>query len=192
MGPFEEPVPWSTNGLIGVRRFLEKVERLAEKLGDESIDVTKTLHKTIKKVSDNIDGFRFNTAVSELMKFVNVAQEAGSISKDSFTKFLTILSPFAPHLTNELAERASINVPIGTFVDLQPWPVADAKLLVDDNMTIVVQVNGKLRASLTVAADIDDAALIKLAKADENVQKHLTGEIKKEIVVKGKLVNFVV
>ena len=191
MGPFEEPVPWSTNGLIGVRRFLDKVERLAEKLGDESTEVTKALHKTIKKVSDDIDGFRFNTAVSELMKFVNVAQEAGSMSPDSFAMFLTILSPFAPHLANELAER-STKAPIGTFMDLQPWPSPDPKWLIDDEITIVIQVNGKLRASLNVAADISDAELIELAKADENVQKHLIGEVKKEIVVKGKLVNFVI
>ena len=192
MGPFEEHVPWSTNGLIGVRRFLDKVERLTEKLGDESVEVTRALHKTIQKVSDNIDGFRFNTAVSELMKFVNIAQEAGSMSKDSFAKFLTILSPFAPHLVNELAERTAITGPIGQLMDEQPWPVADKTMLVDDEIKIVVQVNGKLRGNLVVQADISDAELIALAKADENVQKFLVGEIKKEIVVKGKLVNFVV
>lgn len=192
MGPFEEHVPWSTNGLVGVRRFLDKVERLSEKLGDESAEITKALHKTIKKVSDDIDGFRFNTAVSELMKFVNLVQEAGSMSKESFAKFLTILSPFAPHLVNELAERQSISEPVGTLMDLQTWPVADAKFLVDDEIKIVVQVNGKLRGNLVVPADIGDAELIALAKTDENVQKFLTGEIKKEIVVKGKLVNFVV
>lgn len=188
MGPFEEPVPWSTNGLIGVRRFLEKVERLAEKLGDESAEVTKALHKTIKKVSDDIDQFRFNTAVSELMKLVNVVQEAGSMSQESFATFLTLLSPFAPHLTNELWEKLGMK----GLVEEQTWPEADARLLVDDEIKIVVQVNGKLRANLTVPADISDAKLIELAKADDNVQKHLTGEVKKEIVVKGKLVNLVV
>ncbi len=188
MGPFEEHVPWSINGLIGVRRFLDKVERLAEKIGDEPAEVTKVLHKTIQKVSDNIDGFRFNTAVSELMKFVNVAQEGGSMSEDSFKAFLTLLSPFAPHLANELWEKLGMT----GLVEEQTWPVADAKLLVDDEIKIVVQVNGKLRGNLVVPADIADAELIELAKADENVQKHLTGEIKKEIVVKGKLVNFVV
>jgi leucyl-tRNA synthetase len=188
MGPFEEPVPWSTNGLIGVRRFLDKVERLAEKLGDESAEVTKALHKTIKKVSDDIDQFRFNTAVSELMKFVNVVQEAGSMSQESFATFLTLLSPFAPHLTNELWEKLGMK----GLVEEQEWPQAERKLLVDDEIKIVVQVNGKLRANLVVPADISDAKLIELAKADENVQKHLTGEVKKEIVVKGKLVNLVV
>jgi leucyl-tRNA synthetase len=188
MGPFEEHVPWSTNGLVGVRRFLDKVERLAEKLGDEPLEVTKALNKTIQKVSDNIDGFRFNTAVSELMKFVNIVQEAGSMSEDSFKTFLTLLSPFAPHLSNELWEKLGMN----GLVEEQAWPVADAKMLIDDEMKIVVQVNGKLRGNLVVPADITDAELIELAKADENVQKHLTGEIKKEIVVKGKLVNFVV
>lgn len=188
MGPFEEPVPWSTNGLIGVRRFLEKVERLSEKLGDESPEVTKALHKTIKKVSDDIDAFRFNTAVSELMKFVNLVQDAGSMSQEGFATFLTLLSPFAPHLTNELWEKLGMK----GLVEEQGWPVADAKMLVDDDVKIVVQVNGKVRANLVVPKDITDAALIDLAKADANVQKHLTGEIKKEVVVKGKLVNFVV
>ncbi|HRH32165.1 MAG TPA: class I tRNA ligase family protein, partial [bacterium] len=188
MGPFEEPVPWSTNGLIGVRRFLDKVERLAEKLGDESPEVTKALHRTIQKVSENIDGFRFNTAVSELMKFVNVAQEGGSMSQDSFAKFLTLLSPFAPHLANELWEKLGM----AGLIEEQSWPKADEKLLIDNEIQMVVQVNGKLRANLTVPAGIADAELVALAKSDENVQKFLTGEIKKEIVVKGKLVNFVV
>lgn len=188
MGPFEEHVPWSTNGLVGVRRFLDKVERLAEKLGDESAEVTKALHKTIQKVSDNIDGFRFNTAVSELMKFVNIAQESGSMSEKGFAMFLTLLSPFAPHLSNELWEKLGLN----GLVEEQAWPVADAKLLVDDEIKIVIQVNGKLRGNLVVPADIADTELIELAKADENVKKFLVGEIKKEIVVKGKLVNFVV
>lgn len=188
MGPFEEHVPWSTNGLIGVRRFLDKVERLAEKLGDEPVEVTRALHKTIQKVSDNIDGFRFNTAVSELMKFVNIAQEAGSMSKESFGSFLALLSPFAPHLVNELWEKLGMK----GLVEEQAWPVADKAMLVDDEIKIVVQVNGKLRGTLVVPADIADAELVALAKADENVKKFLTGEVKKEIVVKGKLVNIVV
>lgn len=188
MGPFEEPVPWSTNGLIGVRRFLDKIERLSEKLGDEPEQLTKTLHKTIKKVTDDIEAFRFNTAVSELMKFVNAAQETGSMSEQSYATLLTLLSPFAPHLCNELWEK------LGTtgMVEEQAWPVANAAMLIDDRMTIVVQVNGKVRANLSVPADIEDTALLKLAKADDNVQKFLTTDIKKEVIVKGKLVNFVV
>ncbi|MFZ2681823.1 MAG: class I tRNA ligase family protein [Patescibacteria group bacterium] len=188
MGPFEEHVPWSTNGLVGVRRFLDKVERLADKLGDETPEVTKALHKTIQKVSSDIESFRFNTAVSELMKFVNLVQETKSLSAESFKVFLTLLSPFAPHLANELWEQLGMT----GLVEEQSWPVADEKFLVDDKITIVVQVNGKLRASLEVSPEISDEDLLQLAKADENVQKFLVGEIKKEIVVKGKLVNFVV
>ncbi len=189
MGPFEEPVPWSTNGLVGVRRFLDKVERVSEKLVEsESDDVTRALHKTIKKVSDDIDNFRFNTAVSELMKFVNVVESSEGMSDKSFVTFLTLLSPFAPHLTNELWEKLGNT----GLVEEQAWPEANKKLLVDENVTIVVQVNGKLRANLQVPADISDADLIDLAKADENVKKFVTGKPKKQIVVKGKLVNFVV
>lgn len=191
MGPFEEHVPWSTNGLVGVRRFLDKLERLGDKFGAESSEVTKAVHKTIQKVSDNIEGFRFNTAVSELMKCVNVIQEAGSISKESYALLLTILSPFAPHLANELGERFELLKP-GELFEMRPWPVADQALLVDDQITIVVQVNGKLRGSLVVSPELDKESLLEFAKADENVQKFLTGEIKKAVVVPGKLVNFVV
>lgn len=189
MGPFEEPVPWSTNGLIGVRRFLEKVMRLSEKLvAEESPEVTKALHKTIKKITDDIEGFRFNTAVAELMKFVNAVQDAGGISKDGFGLFLTVLSAFAPHVANELWEQ------IGGkgLVEEQVWPQANTALLVENEMTIVVQVNGKVRANVVVPVDISDADLIALAKADDNVQKFLTSAPKKEVVVKGKLVNLVV
>ncbi len=189
MGPFEEPVPWSTNGLIGVRRFLEKTIRLSEKLAtDESPEVTKVLHKAIKKITDDIEGFRFNTAVAELMKFVNLVQDAGGMSKESFGLFLTVLSPFAPHLANELWEQIDGQ----GLIEEQAWPKADATLLVDNEMTIVVQVNGKVRANLVVPAGISDAELIVLAKADANVQKFLTSAPKKEVVVKGKLVNLVV
>jgi leucyl-tRNA synthetase len=189
MGPFEEPVPWSTNGLIGVRRFLDKVIKASDKLIEQEAEVvTRSLHKTIKKVSDYIEAFRFNTAVSEMMKFVNTIEEQNGISSASFSSFLTLLSPFAPHLTNELWEKLGNQ----ELIEKQSWPKADSNLLVDEVMTIVVQVNGKVRANLVVPADIKDEDLIAQAKADSNVQKFLTSELKKQVVVKGKLVNFVV
>jgi leucyl-tRNA synthetase len=194
MGPFEEPVPWSTSGVIGVRRFLDKVVRLSEIAGvDLRVDPSNThlqklLHKTIKKVTDDIENFRFNTAVASLMTFVNEAQEAKSISKEDFAIFLKLLVPFAPHVSNELWEKMGNE----GFAEAAEWPVAVQTMLVDANMTISVQVNGKLRSTVTVPADIDEAALIELAKSDEKVSKFMTGEIKKTIVVKGKIVNFVV
>jgi leucyl-tRNA synthetase len=188
MGPFEEPVPWNTNGLIGVKRFLDKVMRLTERTsGPSTENVQRALHKTIKKITDDIEGFRFNTAVASMMTFVNLAQEEG-ISKEDFSLFLQILVPFAPHLTNELWEKLGQK----GFVEEQEWPEADARLLVDENVTLSIQVNGKLRATLSVARDSNDADVTAAALADENVKKYLTSEPKKTIVVKNKIVNFVV
>ncbi len=189
MGPFEEPVPWSTNGVIGVRRFLDKVMRLSEKIAaTEDIAVTKTLHKTILKVTKDIEDFGFNTAVAQLMTFANVVQEKGAITKESFASFLRILVPFAPHVANELWEKLSFE----GFAEQQEWPEADVAMLQDDEMEIAVQVNGKLRATLMVGAGASDEEIVTKARAEENVQKYLSGEPKKVIVVKGRLVSFVV
>lgn len=191
MGPFEEPVPWNTNGVIGVRRFLDKIARLSERVGvDFNVDplsIDRTLNKTIKKVTDDIAGFRFNTAISSLMIFVNEAQEKG-VSKESFEKFLLLLVPFAPHLANELWEQLGHE----GFVEAQAWPGVDPALLVDEAVTISVQVNGKLRGTISVPPDSADDEVVAVAKADQNVQKFLTSEPKKTIVVKNKIVNFVV
>jgi leucyl-tRNA synthetase len=189
MGPFEEPVPWSTNGVVGVRRFLDRVTKLPSMLAAaESAEVTKALHKTIKKVSEDITNFRFNTAVAAMMTFVNTVYEAGSITKQSLTTFLAVLTPFAPHVGNE------VNEALGNtgFVEAGNWPVFDPALIIDSEVTIVIQVNGKLRSSLTVALDLPEAEVIALASADPNVTKFLTSPIKKTIVVPNKIVNFVI
>ncbi len=189
MGPFEEPVPWSTNGVIGVRRFLDKVMRLSEKIeATEDIAVTKMLHKTIAKVTKDIEDFGFNTAVAQLMTFANTVQEKGAITKESFALFLRILVPFAPHVANELWEKLGFD----GFAEQQAWPVADESMVKDDEMEIAVQVNGKLRATIVVGADASEDEIIAKARAEENVQKYVVGEPKKVIVVKGRLVSFVV
>ncbi len=194
MGPFEEHVPWSTSGLIGVRRFLDKIVRLSEvagadvPVGPSLAEVEKALHKTIKKVTEDIEAFKFNTAVSSLMTFVNEAQEKGGVSKELFDLFLRILVPFAPHIANELWEKSGNE----GFVEATEWPQFDAKLIIDAEATISVQVNGKLRGTIVVPSDIAEAELIEMAKNDEKVSKFLTGEVKKTIVVKGKIVNFVI
>lgn len=189
MGPFEEAVPWSTNGVIGVRRFLDKATRLIDQVGGtEDSTVTKALHRTIAKVSEDIENFRFNTAVSQLMIFVNTAQSAASISKETFATFLRILVPFAPHVANELFEKLG---GIG-FLEQQPWPIADASMMTDDVVTLAIQVNGKLRGTIIVAVDETEDAIIAKARAEENVAKYFVTEPKKVIVVKGKLVSFVV
>jgi leucyl-tRNA synthetase len=189
MGPFEEPVPWSTNGLIGVRRFLDKVVRLkdAVRISEEDV-ITKALHKTIKKVTEDIDALRFNTAVSQMMIFVNEVQNRGSISKDSFLKFLQILCPFAPHLSNELASELGVADMLETF----NWPKYDSDLVVDSLVTITVQVNGKLRAEIKAAPDAEQEEVEALARENENIAKYISSGVKKVIYVQGRLINFVV
>ncbi|MBU4452726.1 class I tRNA ligase family protein, partial [Patescibacteria group bacterium] len=189
MGPFEEPVPWSTNGLIGIVRFLDKVVRLKELVrGSEEDIVTTMLHKTIKKVTEDIDGLRFNTAVSQMMIFVNDVQAQGSISKDSFIKFLQILCPFAPHLSNELAEGLGVE----EVLEATSWPTYDPDLIVDALVKIAVQVNGKLRAEVKASPHADQKEVEALARENSQVAKYLEGEAKKVIYVQGKLINFVV
>lgn len=189
MGPFDQQVPWSTNGVVGVRRFLDRVMRMKTMIaGSESAEVTKALHKTIKKVTEDIDGFGFNTAVSAMMIFVNVVYEQGAITKDSLGLFVSLLCPFAPHVANEMHESVSDD----SFIEAQPWPMFDPVMIVDDIVTIAVQVNGKMRGTVVIAADASEELIIEAARADANVAKYVTTEPKKTIVVKGKLVSFVV
>ncbi|MBP9827601.1 leucine--tRNA ligase [Patescibacteria group bacterium] len=189
IGPFEEPAPWSMNGVAGVKRFLDRSLRLIEKVASaEPIEVTKALHKTIKKVGSDLDGLHFNTAVSQLMMFVNAATDAGAITKESLVKFAQILCPLAPHVANEIAERLGES----QIAQGQQWPIVDESLLIEDVITISIQVNGKLRGTVSVAPAIEKEALIALAQAEEGVAKFITGEPKKVIVVPGKIVNFVV
>ncbi len=189
MGPCEEPVPWSTNGLIGVRRFLEKVVRLKDMVrGSEEYVVTKALHKTIKKVTEDIDALRFNTAVSSMMIFVNDVQEEGSISKDSYLKFLQILCPFAPHISNELAQELGFD----GVLESQKWLEYDADLIFDALVSITVQINGKLRAQIKASPNALQEEVEALARENENVIKYLEGEVKKVVYVPGRLINFVI
>ena len=192
IGPFDQALPWNERGLLGIRRFLDKVWRLYEKpLTDAPIDtLTRLLHKTIKKVTEDIDTFSFNTAVSTLMIFVNEATNHEAFPRDIATTFLTLLAPFAPHLTEELWHEILKNT---TSIHQEPWPIYDPALTIDDQLTIAIQINGKLRDTIVVPADTPDAELLTLAKASEKVQAHLAGkELKKEIVVPKKLVSFVV
>lgn len=190
MGPFEGSCPWSTKGVIGLRRLLEKVWRLYEKVSDsKDTKLEKTLHKTIKKVSEDIDSFGFNTAISQMMIFVNEATGEKEFPRAFAEKFLLLLAPFAPHFTEELWE----NLGNKDSIHSQPWPKFDAKLTVDSTITLAIQVNGKLRDTIEVAADISKEEAIQLAKASPNAAKWLEGNtIKKEIYVTGKLVSFVV
>ena len=190
IGPFENTVPWSTDGLVGTRRFIEKVWRQKDKLQDDNNDALETsLHKTIKKVSDDIESFKFNTAVSQMMILVNEMDKADSVGKEQYATFLQLLAPFMPHATEEIWRNTLEN---STSVHISEWPEFDESKTVENEIKMVVQVNGKVRATLTVAAEISEDDAVALARADKNVQKHVTTEPKKIIFVPGKLVSFVV
>ncbi len=189
MGPFEEGQAWSTDNMIGSRRFLEKVWRLAEKCGTETpTDNLRILHQTIKKVTDDIELFKFNTAISQMMIAAS-AFEASGISRDDLRIFLTILAPFAPYLSEELwSELGGADL-----VYQAPWPHHDEKLLVEESFSLAIQVNGKLRDEMMVAQGLSEEEIISQALSREKIQLWIKGKSpQKTIYVKGKLVSIVV
>ncbi|MBU0531318.1 leucine--tRNA ligase [Patescibacteria group bacterium] len=191
MGQFSEPTPWSTKGVVGVRRFLEKVWNLQDDLADDikNDELNHLLHKTIKKVGSDIEDMKYNTAVSAMMIFVNEIQKAGVCSKEIYDGLLILLSPFAPHIAEELWERTGH----GNSITLQPWPEYDMELARDELVELPVQINGKLRATIEVSPDLSEDEIKERALADTNVQKHLEGtKVKKMIYVPGRMINFVV
>lgn len=195
MGPFDQPISWDTNNIAGVRRFVERVWKLHEKVvhdDDETIAETiladKIIHKTIKKVSDDIEAMRFNTAVSSLMIAVNELEKEKTLSAKQYGSLLRLLAPFAPHVAEEswsyLGHKTSIHT--------ETWPIYDATLAADSEVTIVVQINGKVRGSFTAAVNADKGILEDMAKKIPEAVKWLAGkEIKKTIVIQNKLVNIV-
>ena len=187
MGPFSDAIPWSTDGMKGVYRFLERVWSLQEKINEEA-DSLPIIHKTIKKVSEDIEEMKFNTAVSQLMICVNELMKEESISKNDFEKLLIILSPFAPHLACEVWES------IGNKDLLrQSWLEFDESLVVEDEVNIAVQINGKLRATIIVSTGMSEEDIKKTALENSNIVKHIEDkEIKKTIYVPDRLINFVV
>jgi leucyl-tRNA synthetase len=190
MGPLEAMKPWSSQGIIGVKRFLEKVYALQSKVNDESNSKTENLiHKTIKKVGEDIESFRLNTAISALMILVNELEKQEKLSVTNYELLVTILSPFAPHIAEEIWSKLGHE----ESIFLEKWPEYDLRLIQDEEIELAVQVNGKLRDVLKVAFDISEAELKEKAMQSEKVKAHLDGkEIRKVIFVKGRLINFVV
>jgi leucyl-tRNA synthetase len=193
MGAFEDAKPWSTQGILGARRFLDRVYALAEKY-DESSDaadvpaVTRVLHQTIKKVSADIEAFKFNTAISQMMIFVNEVEKHDAVNPELLETFVKILSPFAPHLSEELWEKMGNK----KLITLEKWPTHDPKLAAEEEITLVVQINGKVRDTIVVASGTADAELEARALASDTVQTWLKGKhVMKIIVAKGKLVSIV-
>ena len=198
VAPLEDAVMWNEENVVGVKRFLDKVWKLfTEKelvdCGERCEGVPKELpimlHKTIKKVTGDIENFAFNTAISQMMIFVNEFSRHDKLPKAGMEKFLVLLAPFAPHITEELWD----NLGHEESIFLQEWPKFKEALTKDEEVTLVVQVNGKVRDMLTVSADIAEEEAKKLALASEKIAKHIEGkEIKKIIFVKGKLVSIVI
>lgn len=201
MGPLEQVKPWQMAGVEGVSRFLHRVWRLVvdEETGKLSSKVSITteddealkqeLHKTIKKVSEDIENLRFNTAIAQMMTFVNHATAADSISVNSLRMFLLLLSPFAPHLCDELSERLGGK----TFLLQEKWPAYDPSLVLSDQIELVIQVNGKRRSNIWVARGLNNQEVQKLALDDKDVKRFVgNNKILRVIIVPDRLVNVVV
>ncbi len=191
MGPFEAHLPWSTDGIVGSRRFIERMYRnlTSGTVARETDPVfQKVLHKTIKKVSDDIETFSFNTAISAMMICSNAFEKAGSVSLEDAKVFLKLLAPFAPHMTeelwHELGETDSIH--------LSKWPVADPALLVDDEVTVGVQINGKVRAEITFLRTATKEEIEKQVFELPRIQELTKGHtIEKVVIVPGRIINIV-
>ena len=193
IGDFEKAAPWSNAGIKGCRRFIERYWNLQSILVDgEAIrpEMENSFHKAVKKVSYDIENLKFNTAIAALMALMNVIAEKGSINKAELSVFTMLLNPFAPHVTEEVWSEMKLGE---GMVTEQIWPKYDESKCKDDVIEIVVQVNGKVRTRLSVAADIQKDDAIALAKAEDRIAAEINGKnVVKEIYVPGKLVNIVV
>jgi leucyl-tRNA synthetase len=202
MGPLEQVKPWNTRGVEGTHRFLNRVWRLvagseADDGGNAPVladtaptrDQQRLIHQTIAKVTEDIEAMRFNTAISALMELTNAAYKWPQMPRAAAETMVLLLAPLAPHLAEELWQR------LGHAESLayHAWPVADPALLKADVLEIPVQVNGKVRGKISVPAEAQESEVIEIAKADQNVGKHLAGQnLKRAIYVRGRIVNFVV
>ncbi len=191
IGDFEKTAPWSPSSIRGCKRFLDRVWALQDMLtdGEEYRPETRALmHKTIKKVSEDIENLKFNTAIASMMALINEIYALGSINRAELRTLLLLLNPFAPHMTEEMYEVQNL----GGVLNEQKWPTFDPALCVDEMVELVVQINGKVRSKLQVPVDSAQADVLEKAKAEPKIQDALQGkQIVKEIYVQNKLVNFV-
>lgn len=188
MGPFENTIAWSQDGVVGARRFIERVYGLHEHITEtEPETVTRLINKTIVKVGEDIEAFKFNTAISALMIFINEAEKEG-LTKDTYAVFLKLLAPFAPHITEELWEQPGTK----DSVHSSPWPETNTAMLVDDTITLAVQFNGKVRGTVVVAPDAPESVVLAAIKSEPTLNERL-GSVKPTniIYVPGKIINIV-
>ena len=191
MGDFEKAAPWSTNGVKGARRFLDRVYGLAELINDESgysKNLESLIHKTIKKVTDDYETLKFNTAIAALMSLVNEFYAQGSITKKDYETLLILLNPVAPHITEEQFHEV-----IGGYLNEAKWPTYEEDMLVDDEVEIPVQFNGKVRFKVVVPKEATEEEVFAKAEATEDFKNWLEDKkIVKKIYVKGKILNIVI
>jgi leucyl-tRNA synthetase len=190
IGDYQQDASWSTDSLKGCKRFLEKVYKLGAKLNEETTSANEMIiHKTIKKVTEDLSNLKFNTAVSSLMILTNELDKQESITKNDYRTLLILLNPIAPHITEELNEMYAL----GKTICSSSWPKYDEEKTIDSTVTIAVQVNGKLRGSMNIPINLDKEETLRLAKELDNVKKYIENTtIIKEIVVPNKIVNIVV
>ncbi|MCH8961570.1 MAG: class I tRNA ligase family protein, partial [Bacteroidetes bacterium] len=198
IGPLDRDTLWSEEGVQGVHRFLRRAwslyaeedgslgRRIADDGGDAALE--KILHKTIKAVTHDIEHLMFNTAISRMMEFVNAANKWDVVPRSVVEPFVLILSPFAPHLAEELWQRLGH----AHTLAYEPWPAVVDEYLAVESIRIAVQVNGKVRGTIEVPAGADEEQVLDVARQDENVARHLDGKtLRREIYVPGRIVNFV-
>ncbi|MBO5321072.1 MAG: leucine--tRNA ligase [Clostridia bacterium] len=191
IGDFEKAAPWSQSSIKGSKRFLDKVWALSNILVDGGYreEIESEIHRTIKKVTEDIEGLKMNTAIAALMSLLNTVQATGKITREEFKTFIILLNPFAPHITEELW----VNNGFDGMLNETKWPTFDEAKCVDANVEIVVQINGKIKARLNVPADISAPDALALAKGTDSIKAEIEGKnIIKELYVPKKLVNIVV
>jgi leucyl-tRNA synthetase len=209
IGPWNQSAAWSVEGLGGTFRFLQRVWTLVQEFTEAKgsneahnteleVQISRPVHKAIKKVSKDIEELGFNTAIAALMECVNELYKikgehnfilAQDVWKQNLEKLLLILAPFAPHVTEELWQ----DLGHGESVHISKWPAWDEKLVAEDIITIAIQINGKVRAEIVVASEAGEKEIIETAKSDEKIKELIAGkEIKREIYVPGRLVNLVI
>ncbi|MDT3389359.1 MAG: leucine--tRNA ligase [bacterium] len=193
MGPLQVSKPWSTTGIAGVWRFIDRIWRLGDEkqITDDKapVEIMRSLHKTIKKVTEDTATLNFNTAISQMMVYINDLSKLETLPREAWEPLILMVAPYAPHLAEELWEKAGHKPSVANV----GWPKYDEAMTIDDEIQIVCQINGKVRAKLMLPRDSSKDQIIAAAKANENVKKYLENAVVvKEIVVPGKLVSFVV
>jgi len=189
MGPYGEVTnyPWDMGGIVGIRRFLDRVYGLKTCVGsDDTHETLKLLHKTIKKVKEDIDTYKFNTAISALMVFVNHVEKAG-LTHAMYETFLKLLAPFAPHLTEELWSEEGK----ATSIHEEAWPLYDPAFTRDERVTIGVQINGKMKGTITISPEASQDEALEILKNDPALSPRISAPIGKVIYVPGKIINLI-